>query len=73
MNQSQLNELYRLEEKLQLLDADLRVLAQKIPMIEQTLREVKNLDIKFQNDRKDVWEYIHALTQGLREGERLNK
>jgi hypothetical protein len=54
MNKNDLKELYRLEEKLQLLDA-----------------ELKTFNEKFDRERKGVWNYIHTLTKGLRDGEKL--
>jgi len=73
MNKADLNQLYKLEEKLQLIDAKLIELNKKIPVIEEALDEFKQVKRDFQRDRKDVWEYIHTLTLGLREGEVLKK
>jgi len=73
MNKNDLRELYKLEEKMQLLEAGLRQVTNTIPDLKGVIKEIEDLNTKFERDRQDIWTFINTMTEGLRSGEKLKE
>jgi len=67
-----LQDLYKLEQKLQLVEAELKDINENVPDLKTVLTKIESLNDKFERNRKDVWEFINTLTLSLREGGKKN-
>ena len=67
-----LQDLYKLEQKLQLVEVELKDINENVPDLKTVLTKIESLNDKFERNRKDVWEFINTLTLSLREGGKKN-